>query len=242
MDKCQNFKNYFDYLSDCLEMIQEEITTMIAPITDDEIFIIEDFNGSGDVFTEDLVAPTEATTTMVETTTSSVTTAITTTTAVTTAKAISTMVETTTASVITPAITTTTAVTTAKAISTMVETTADSVITPAITTTTTVTTEEVKTMAALMEANSTTRMAPIVETTGNTLVTPSITAAMTTTPSTSTIPSTTSMDMLWPLIGCSASGWIGLAFFICYLCKRRQDAPADADDSSVRLSPGETLV
>ena len=215
MDKCQNFKNYFDYLSDCLEMIQEEITTMIAPITDDEIFIIEDFNGSGDVFTEDLVAPTEATTTMVKTTASSVTTAITTTTAVTTARAISAMVETTGGSVNTPAITTTT---------------------------TTVTTEEVKTMAALMEANSTTGMAPIVETTGNAQVTPSITAAMTTTPSTSTIPSATSMDMLWPLIAISASGWIGLAFFICYLCKRRQNAPADADDSSVRLSPGETLV
>lgn len=238
MDKCQNFKNYFDYLSDCLEMIQEEITTMIAPITDDEIFIIEDFNGSGDVFTEDLVAPAEAT--VVETT--GVVTAITTTKAVTTAKAISTMVETTADGVNKTAITTTTVAPTTQAISTMVETTADSVITTAITTTTTVRTEEVNTMAALMEANSTTGMAPIVETTGNTLVTPSITAAMTTTPSTSTIPSATSMDMLWPLIGCSASGWIGLAFFICYLCKRRQNAPADADDSSVRLSPGETLV
>ena len=41
-------------------MHQEDLTTIMAPITDDEIFIIEDFVGSGDVIIDDIVTTEEA--------------------------------------------------------------------------------------------------------------------------------------------------------------------------------------
>ena len=46
MDSCQtNFKNYFDYLSECYEMFRSDATAT-APLTDDEI-VLEEFFGSG---------------------------------------------------------------------------------------------------------------------------------------------------------------------------------------------------
>ena len=173
-------------------MNQEDLTTIMAPITDDEIFIIEDFVGSGDVIIDDLVTTDEPT--AVNTTASQQTT-----------------------------------------FETMVNSTRI---------TTVDTTKPVNTTASQ-------------ETTFVTMV--DTTAALTSyvTEATSTIPlmtsnATTNMDIIWPLIGCSASGWIGVALFACYLCKRRrQYTPANAEDSthsanaeysSARLSPGETLV
>ena len=41
-------------------MHQEELSTITAPITDDEVFIIEDSFGSGDVFVGDVMNSTES--------------------------------------------------------------------------------------------------------------------------------------------------------------------------------------
>ena len=157
-------------------MNQEDLTTIMAPITDDEIFIIEDFVGSGDVIIDDIVTTEEP--------------------------------KNTTASQ---------------------QTTFETMVNSTVVDTTRITT--VDTTAAM---------------------TSYVSEAASTIPLMSSNATTTTTDIIWPLIGCTASGWIGVALFACYLCKRRrQYTPANAEDSthsanaeysSARLSPGETLV
>ena len=139
-------------------MYQEDLTTIMAPISDDEIFIIEDFVGSGDVIIDDIVTTEE------------------------------------------------TVNTTASQQSTF-ETVVNSTRITTVDTTAALTSEATSTM-----------------------------------PLTSSNPTNT-LDMILPLIGCTTSGWVGVALFAYYLCKgRRRYTPANAEYSSARLSPGETLV
>ena len=188
MEICQNFQNYFDYLSECLEMYQEDLTTIMAPISDDEIFIIEDFVGSGDVIIDDIVTTEET----VNTTASQPST-----------------------------------------FETVVNSTRI---------TTVDTTEAAKTV------NTTSQQITVETMVNSTGITTVDTTAALTSEATSTMPLTSSnptntLDMILPLIGCTTSGWVGVALFAYYLCKgRRRYTPANAEYSSARLSPGETLV
>ena len=160
-------------------MHQEELSTITAPITDDEVFIIEDSFGSGDVFVGDVVNSTESQPTTKVNSTRMATRAETVTTALP-----PTVRATTTGTVTTPSVSG--------------ATTSSTTLTPFIPT-------------------PTTSLAPSIE--------------------------TTNMEIVWPLIGCSASGWIGVAIFTCYLCKRRrQYTPPNAEYYRARLSPGESLV
>ena len=166
-------------------MHQEELSTITAPITDDEVFIIEDSFGSGDVFVGDVVNSTESQPTTKVNSTRMATRAETVTTALP-----PTVRATTSGTVTTPSVTGAITVTTSSTVSTTLK--------PCITT-------------------QTTTLAPSIE--------------------------TTNMEIVWPLIGCSASGWIGVAIFTCYLCKRRrQYTPPNAEYYETRLSPGESLV
>ena len=178
-------------------MNQEDLTTIMAPITDDEIFIIEDFVGSGDVIIDDIVTTEKSK----NTTASQQTT-------------FETMVN-----------------------STVVDTT-----------------EEPKNTTASQQTSFETMVNSTRITTVDTTaaMTSYVSEAASTIPLMSSNATTTTTDIIWPLIGCTASGWIGVALFACYLCKRRrQYTPANAEDSthsanaeysSARLSPGETLV
>ena len=186
MEICQNFQNYFDYLSDCLDMYQEDLTTIMAPITDDEIFIIEDFVGSGDVIIDDIVTTEENNQSTVET-----------------------MVNSTRI--------------------TAVDTTEEETVNT--------TTSQLSTVETMVNSTRVTT----VDTTA--ALTSFVTEATSTMPLTSSNPTPITLDMILPLIGCTTSGWVGVALFAYYLCKRRrQYTPANAEYSSPRLSPGETLV
>ena len=218
MEICQNFQNYFDYLSECLEMYQEDLTTIMAPISDDEIFIIEDFVGSGDVIIDDIVTTEET----VNTTASQPST-------------FETVVNSTRI----------TTVDTTEAAKT-VNTTSQQITVETMVNSTGITT--VDTTEAAKTVNTTSQQITVETMVNSTGITTVDTTAALTSEATSTMPLTSSnptmtLDMILPLIGCTTSGWVGVALFAYYLCKgRRRYTPANAEYSSARLSPGETLV
>ena len=241
MDFCQsNFKNYFDYLSECYEMFR---STASAPLTDDEI-VLEEFFGSGEFGSGD--RPT----TIPETTkTASVTvftepldnTSPTTTETVPSAALTETSFPKATAPSTTPKIdrdVTTTAVTTGAAPSklttgvTTIATTSSSslkvttAVTPSVTTdvttsvttdvTTSVTIADITTMAVYPFADNTTVI------NGSNTTADEITSVVTSVSISTVHEWPIEPEIFWSVLGVSIFGWFITILVFCYLYKKRR--------------------